>query len=94
MRASRSSRVSVHSGVRMNSSRPGSFCACAALLGGVLQDGIDGEHELARLLVGGFAFARVLRLDGRRSLRRARCGRADHGRLGARQRRLGDLLGL
>ena len=42
----------------------GQLLRLRALLGGVLQDGIDGEHELARLLVGGFALARILRLDG------------------------------
>ena len=74
----------------------GQLLRLRALLGGVLQDGIDGEHELARLLVGGFALARILRLDGARGLRRRRRRRANYGRdrLGGWQRRLGKLFGL
>ncbi len=57
---------------------PGQLLRLGALLGGVLQDGIDGEHQLARLLVGFLALARILRLDGCGSLRRGlRRGRSE-----------------
>ena len=39
----------------------GKLLRFGALLGGVLQDGVDREHQLARLLVGLLAFARILR---------------------------------
>ena len=74
---------------------PGQLLRLGALLGGVLQDGVDGEHQLARLLVGLLALARILRHDGGCRLR---CGsgrgRPDDRRLAGRRRRLGNLLGL
>ncbi len=49
-----------------------------ALLGNIVENAVDGRHELARLLVVGIARARIGRLFGRGP---ALCARERHGRL-------------
>ena len=58
----------------------GKLLGVAALLGGVLQDGIDGQHQAAGLLVSGIAFARIF-LDG------GLCRSGGRGGFGCRLRR-------
>ena len=85
---SRSSLVSVHERLHQEVLLGGKLPGLAAVLGGVLQDGVDRLHEALRLLEAGIALARVLLGSGRRGRRAGRC-RAGGGLLARRRLGLG-----